>query len=72
LVADRDDVVVGEGQRGFLLGKGERGLFLEVRRRDGGRVVGVRAVWARREERNCDGEFGGEKEGQVEETGPGD
>jgi hypothetical protein len=72
LVADGDDVVVGEGEGGALLGVGERGHFLEVRRCDGRGVVRVGGVWARWEEGDCDGEFGGEEEREVEEAGPGD
>jgi hypothetical protein len=71
LVADGDDVVVGEGEGRTLLGIGERGHFLEVRRCDGRGVVGVGRVRARREEGDCNREFGGEEERQVEEAGPG-
>lgn len=35
-------------------------------------MVGVHAVWTQREERDCDGELGGEEEGKVEEAGPGE
>jgi hypothetical protein len=72
LVADGDDVIVGEGEGRTLLGVGERGHFLEVRRCDGRGVVWVGGVRARREEGDCDGEFGGEEEREVEEASPGD
>jgi hypothetical protein len=70
LVADGYDVLVCIRRRRILLGEGQRGLLLEVRGRDGGRVRRVGAVWAGREEWDCDCEFGGEEESQVEETCP--
>lgn len=69
-------VLVAHGDDGFFGGVGVvlvegEGLFPEIRGGDGrgvGWVLGVRA-W--REVGDCDGEFGGEEEGQVEEACPG-
>jgi hypothetical protein len=47
-------------------------LFFEVRGGDGRGMVWVGGEGAGREEGDCDGEFGGEEEREVEEAGPGD
>lgn len=74
LVADGDYGVFGVGSwRGegcVLLLHGESGLFLEVRGSHGGGPGGICGERAVREEGYCDGEFGGEEEGEVEEAGP--
>lgn len=52
--------------------EGHGGLFFEVGGGHGGGVEWVCGVWPWRQEGDCDGEFGGEEEGEVEEAGPGD
>jgi hypothetical protein len=50
----------------------ECGLSLEVGGSDCGCVRGVCGEGAVGEERDCDGEFGREEEGEVKEAGPRD
>lgn len=53
-----------------MLVGGEQVLLPDVGGRDGGGVGWVKGVRAWWEEGDCDAEFGGEEEGEVEEAGP--
>lgn len=76
LVAQGDDVLVGVlvGWRGHgvLLVAGKDVVFADVGGGDGGVVGGIKAEGSGWEEGDCDAEFRGEEEGEVEEAGPGD